>query len=215
MAAQWLIPCSFVCCTSGQTSGTFLLRNYYSSRGSPDLYETLRIWEAARATSAASTFFDPISIGPNEEKFLDGGSGANNPVRHIWGEATDIIDEEGEEGSLADNLSCLISIGTGQPAFKPFDDTLLGITNTLTNIVTETEATANSFHREQSKLFEGKLCFRFNVPRGMGDIGLAETEQRAAITAMTNDHLQSQVAQSDIKKCAQLLRQRQCMSDFT
>lgn len=202
--------CSFVCCTSRETSATTLLRSYHSPRGANDLYKTVRIWEAARATSAASTFFDSVEIGNNGQRFLDGGTGANNPIRQLWGEAADMIEKE----SLAKHLSCLISIGTGQPSYTSFDDSVLGIFKTLTNIATETEDTANWFHREQSSLFDKKLCFRFNVPRGMGDIGLAETEQRATIKSMTDDHLQSQVAQTSIKSCVRALKERQCMSDF-
>lgn len=119
-----------------------------------------------------------------------------------------------EKESLAKNLSCLVSIGTGQPRYTSFDDSVLGIFKTLTNITTETKDTANWFHREQSSLFDKGFCFRFNVPRGMGDIGLAETEQRATIKSMTDDHLQSQVAQTGIKSCVRALKERQCMSDF-
>jgi hypothetical protein len=113
----------FVCCTSGETSETALLRTWHTMRGDPELYNTVRIWEAARATSAASTFFDSISIGVPGQRFLDGGTGANNPVRHLWGEAVDSL-PRGE--LLPDNLGCLISIGTGQPDHKSFGETVLG-----------------------------------------------------------------------------------------
>ncbi len=39
------------------------LRSYKSSSGSNDLLNSVKIWEACRATSAASSFFDPIAIG--------------------------------------------------------------------------------------------------------------------------------------------------------
>ncbi|KAH0368016.1 phospholipase, patatin family protein, partial [Aureobasidium melanogenum] len=198
----------FVCCTSGETSESILLRSWPTPRGNPSLYRTVRIWEAARATSAASTFFDSISIGEPKKRFLDGGTGANNPVRHVWGEATDLL-PYGE--SLSDNLGCLISIGTGQPGYKPFEENVVGIGKTLLAIATETETTANQFHRERSVLFEieKKVCFRFNVPRGMGDIELHETEQLAAIESMTDAYLQTELVQGDVRKCAKSLRERQ------
>ena len=51
--------------------------------------DNIRIWEAARATSAAPTLFKRISIGPKgaEEEFLDGGMGCNNPVLRLIEEA--------------------------------------------------------------------------------------------------------------------------------
>ena len=38
----------------------------------------IKIWEAARATSAAPTYFKPITVG--NYTLLDGGLGANNPL---------------------------------------------------------------------------------------------------------------------------------------
>ncbi|KAH0040806.1 phospholipase, patatin family protein, partial [Aureobasidium melanogenum] len=196
----------FVCCTSGETSQTALLRTWYTTRGDPDLYKTVRIWEAARATSAASTFFDSITIGDPGQRFLDGGTGANNPIRHLWGEAVDLLSRQ---ESLPNNLGCLISIGTGQPGYKRFEETVQGIGKALLEIATETETTANEFHRYQSQLFESKICFRFNVPRGLGDIGLAETEQISAIKSMTSDYLQTEAVRGDIRICIQQLGERQ------
>ncbi|KAG9529935.1 ankyrin, partial [Aureobasidium melanogenum] len=189
----------------GETSQTTLLRTWPTTRGDPDLYETVRIWEAARATSAASTFFDSITIGEPGQRFLDGGTGANNPISHLWGEAKDVLSPE----SLLQNLGCLISIGTGQPGYKRFEETVQGIGKALLEIATETETTANEFHRYQSELFESKICFRFNVPRGLGDIGLAETEQISAIRSMTSDYLQTEAVQGDIRMCVQQLGERQ------
>ncbi|KAG9569139.1 ankyrin, partial [Aureobasidium melanogenum] len=196
----------FVCCTSGETSQTTLLQSWHTTRGDPDLYKTVRIWEAARATSAASSFFDSISIGEPKQRFLDGGTGANNPVHHVWGEAVDCLPHR---ESLPDNLGCLISIGTGQPGYRPFEETVVGIGKALLNIATGTESIANQFQREKSELFENKTCFRFNVPRGLGDIGLAETEQLAAIKSMTADHLQTEAVQAEIRSCVQRLGERQ------
>jgi hypothetical protein len=201
-----------VCCTSGEILETSLLRTWQTTRGDPDLDSTVRVWEAARATSAASTFFDSISIGDPGQRFLDGGTGANNPVRHVWGEAKDLL-PHGE--SLKDHLGCLISIGTGQPGYQPFKETVVGIGKALLAIATETEATADAFHREKSALFERKICFRFNVPRGLGDIGLAETEQLSAIKSMTSNYLQTEAVQRDLRMCVQQLGERQSVSEFS
>ncbi|KAH0160893.1 ankyrin, partial [Aureobasidium melanogenum] len=196
----------FVCCTSGETSQTAVLRTWHTTRGDSNLYKTVRIWEAARATSAASTFFDSITIGEPGQRFLDGGTGANNSVRHTWNEATDVLSRQ---GPLLENLGCLISIGTGQPGYKRLEETVQGIGKALLEIATETETTANEFHREHSGLFKDKICFRFNVPRGLGDIGLAETEQISDIKSMTDHYLQTEAVQGDIQICVQQLGERQ------
>src|ERR1700690_2286849 len=67
------------------------------------------IWEAARATSAAPTFFKRIRIGEKglEEEFVDGGLGCNNPIRQVLEEA-EIAFGPGRR------IACIVSIGTGQ-----------------------------------------------------------------------------------------------------
>lgn len=61
----------FVCATRAENSLPAVLRSYESRRNDP-FYDICQIWEAVRATSAASTFFEPIQIGPNGETFVDG-----------------------------------------------------------------------------------------------------------------------------------------------
>ena len=79
-----------MCATSKETGDTVRLTSYRSPRGRERLLRTTKIWEAGRATSAASSFFDPITIGNFEESFVDGATGANNPVYEVWNEAQDI-----------------------------------------------------------------------------------------------------------------------------
>ncbi|KAH8661016.1 hypothetical protein BGZ61DRAFT_152848 [Ilyonectria robusta] len=70
---------NFVCATSKETGDTVCLTSYRPRRLA-HLYDSTKIWRACRATSAATTFFDPIAIGPFQEQFVDGALGANNPV---------------------------------------------------------------------------------------------------------------------------------------
>ena len=56
------------------------LTSYNTHRGNTDLLNSTKIWEACQATSAASSFFDPIAIGRYGEEFVDGATGVNNPV---------------------------------------------------------------------------------------------------------------------------------------
>ena len=65
------------------------------------------IWEAARATSAAPTFFKPIKIKPPSPgiDYVDGGLGYNNP--------SDLARAEAQEIWPSSRLCCLVSLGTG------------------------------------------------------------------------------------------------------
>ncbi len=74
----------FVCATSKETTDTVCLTSYRSPRGRSHLLEHVKIWEACRATSAATSFFDPIEIGQFRETFVDGALGRNNPVYALW-----------------------------------------------------------------------------------------------------------------------------------
>lgn len=61
----------FVCTTRGYNGSPVILRSYDSSKINP-YYHDCTVWRSVRATSAASTFFDPIKLGPHDEPFVDG-----------------------------------------------------------------------------------------------------------------------------------------------
>lgn len=64
------------------------------------------IWQAARATSAAPSFFKEIEIGTPPIPYIDGGLGHNNPSELALREAGELWPTS--------KYSCLVSIGTGR-----------------------------------------------------------------------------------------------------
>ncbi len=198
----------FVCATSKETSDTVCLTSYKSLRGNNDLVNSVKIWEACRATSAASSFFDSISIGRYNEEFLDGATGANNPVVELWDQAQLMWGPE----PLEARVQCVISIGTGIPSLKPFRDDVMHIGETLVAISTETEQTAERFRRDKAHLDSGGRYFRFNVVRGLEDIGLEETTKAKDIAAATRRYVSSQEAFKQMQICAGNLRTRDTYS---
>jgi hypothetical protein len=153
----------FVCATSKETAETVCLTSHKSRRGNKDLWNSMTIWEACRATSAASSFFDPIAIGRYREEFIDGATGANNPIREVWDQAWL---EWGPE-ALESKIKCLISVRTGIPSLKPFKDDVCNLGDTLVAIATETEQTAERFRRERPSLDQAGRYHRFNVIAGL------------------------------------------------
>ncbi|KAG5798512.1 hypothetical protein H9Q69_002454 [Fusarium xylarioides] len=147
---------------------------YRPARGVAHLYDSTTIWQACRATSAATTFFDPIAIGPYQEQFVDGALGANNPVYTLWTQAQDVWGDD----QLQSRLRCLVSIGTGVPTLKPVRDDVLGIRATLTGLATETEKTAEQFRRDKASLDDEGRYYRFNVSRGLEGVGLTESKKQ-------------------------------------
>jgi patatin-like phospholipase/acyl hydrolase len=59
-------------------NGAVHLRSYEPGKVVPAEYKDWSIWEAARATCAAPTYFDRFY--KNNKIFVDGGLGFNNPV---------------------------------------------------------------------------------------------------------------------------------------
>jgi predicted acylesterase/phospholipase RssA len=195
-----------VCATSKETSETVCLTSYRTPRGSSDLLNSVTIWEACRATSAASSFFDPIAVGRFGEEFVDGATGANNPVREMWDQAQVAWGPEPLEG----RVKCLVSIGTGVPSLKPFKDDVLHIGATLVAIATETEQTAERFKRERPLLDSTGRYYRFNVNRGLENIGLEEAKKKNEIAAATRRYIAMQAVHTQLQACACSTASRAC-----
>jgi hypothetical protein len=197
---------SFVCATSKETSETVCLTSYKTPRGNNDLLNSVTIWEACRATSAATSFFDPIAIGRFGEQFVDGATGANNPVREVWDQAQLAWGPEPLEGKV----KCLVSIGTGVPSLKAFKDDVFNIGQTLAAIATETEVTAERFRRERGPLDSTGRYYRFNVVRGLEDIGLEEAKKVKEMAAATRRYISSQEVHRQMQACAGNIAGQEC-----
>jgi predicted acylesterase/phospholipase RssA len=206
---RWLTDDSwhrFVCATSKETGETVCLTSYRSPRSSSDLLNSVKIWEACRATSAATSFFDPIAVGRYMEEFVDGATGANNPVAVVWNEAQLMWGPEPVESKVR----CVVSIGTGVPSLKPFRDDVFHIGETLVAMATETEQTAEKFRRDKAYLDSSGRYFRFNVNRGLEEIGLEESRKRKEIAAATRRYITSQEVLNQMEACVRNLARREC-----
>jgi hypothetical protein len=205
----------FVCATSEQTSETVVLSSYYSDRRGNDLRKVAKIWEVARATSAAASFFDGIAIGG--EGFKDGGTGANNPINELWTEAADIFaDFDEPDWRLEDNLKCLVSIGTGQLLLTAFGTSVIKneVGEALVAITTNCEKTADTFHKHHSNLFQDRRAFRLNVEQGLEKVGLEEASKFPEIESATRRYIQTEATRLALKSCASNLKDRVCTSQF-
>lgn len=191
---------SFVCTVDYFTKDIVRLRNY-KLPDEPNIPAT--ICQAALATSAASTFFEPVSIG--DRIFADGGLGANNPVDEVEGEASNIWCSE--TGELKPLVKLFISIGTGQPAKKAFEDSIFKfLGQTVVQIATETDNTERKFIARWAKHFDEKRYFRFNVNQGLQNIGLDEYKKKGAMEAATTGYLTHGEQKFQLRDCIRNLR---------
>lgn len=201
---------SFVCTADRYTKDIVRLRSY-SLPHEPNIRAT--ICQAALATSAATTFFDPVSVG--ERSFADGGLGANNPVEEVEGEASNIWCAE--TGDLKPLVKCFISIGTGNPGKKAFEDSMAKfLSETVVQIATETENTERKFIARYAKHFDEKRYFRFNVEQGLQNIGLDEYKKKGAMEAATEGYITHKDRYFRVRDCIQNLSLKQSvyLEDF-
>lgn len=162
-----------------------LFRNYVSKNP----YYNAKIWEVARATSAAPRFFKRISVGRlgMEEEFIDGALGYNNPAELAIREARD-------EYTQDQHVACILSIGTGRRRAtgfqKPgnFQRVLpTELIETLKSIATSCERVAQEM-QERYRNCPG-LYHRLNVAVGMDDIALEEWDRLGEVTTHTQAYL--------------------------
>lgn len=190
-------PIRFVCAFRKTMNTPVKFRSYPADEDSdmPSVVNC-KIWEAARATSAAATFFDPITIGLHS--YVDGATGYNNPVEEVLHEAFSIW-----PNSLP-RIHCIVSIGTGVPGPRDFGDDLVDVLMTLKTISTETETTAERFRRNHVLLGLSGRYFRFNVVQGLEAVRLDEHEKVKEIEAAADRYLKSPDVVKSANKLAQL-----------
>ena len=159
-----------------------LFRSYQSN----EIHLDCKIWEAARATSAAPTFFKRIMIG-RDQPFIDGGLGRNNPSRLLLDEAKDLFGTR--------EIGCLLSIGTGQAEVISIRNPGIfqrmvvprDVMDALKAIATDCETT----HETMSSLFANSpnVYFRLNVEQGMQGIQFSEWEKLGNVEAHTTQYM--------------------------
>jgi Patatin-like phospholipase len=170
---------SFVCTADRDTKDIIRLRSY-SLPDKPNIRAT--ICQAALATLAATTFFKPVRI--RDRTYTDGGLGANNPVDEVEGEASNIWCSETED--LKPLVKCFISIGTGIPGKKTFEDTMIKfLGQTVAEIITETENTERRFIARWARHFDEKRYFHFSVDQGLQNVALDGYKNKVTMEAAT------------------------------
>ena len=143
----------------------------------PDLAHDIPIWEVARATSAAPTYFEPIKIDGLE--YIDGGFGANNPSNELYREVRKM-----HNGSTK-AVRILISVGTGvNDSFNRFTDKTglhryLHYLYFMKKWMTDSEAIHDSM-KETAGTHSFEYC-RLNVNQGVGDMKLDEWKTRGKL----------------------------------
>ncbi|TAQ88735.1 hypothetical protein B7494_g2948 [Chlorociboria aeruginascens] len=193
-------PCKiFVCAATASTSTKTVLRSYKPHFLPDFISEKCTIWEAGRATSAATGLFEPIKIGSCGQTFVDGAITYMNPVQLVYDEAQDIFGQERTENAM------LVSIGTGRAPLKPFRGNLKNIVGAMKRLMVDSQKAHDDFSSNHRKMIERNLFVRFNVYPGLEDVGIHEYEQTEKIEAATQAYLHDGETQRVFNRCIQTL----------
>ena len=190
----------------------------------------LYIWQVARATSAAPTYFRPIEIErgnqPESVTFKDGGFGSNNPSEEAY---LDIIEKH---GGKSQKMGPFISIGTGIPPIELFPRKKGNFRNAITNLKAALRLPSRTIgvHNRMERLanHNNKKCFpyfRFDGGERLGEIALDEwkghrltwltgKDKTPGCTTLdemyvaTAAYLAEPKVQEDLTECAKILVRR-------
>ena len=138
-------------------------------------------------TSAATTFFKPITIGRDGIEFVDAGFGYNNPC--------EVLIEEARRQFPGRGRLQVLSIGTGLGDVVSIGDTRLSILKALKRMASSSKAVAA---RLDGQYGDSGQYYRFNVDQGLNDITLSDWEKSSTISAHTHNYLKER--QRTIKK---------------
>ncbi|KAJ5190029.1 Acyl transferase/acyl hydrolase/lysophospholipase [Penicillium cf. griseofulvum] len=194
---------TFVCTTSKDTFQVTRLRSYPVSK---ETALSVTICEAALATSAATRFFDSVSIGNHQ--FVDGAFGANNPIEEVEEEAADVWCTTSR--ALKPLVKCLVSVGTGNAAQVPMDDNMLKfLSKTLVKMAIKPESTERHFMARWSNEVKGKRYFRFNVKQGLEQVHMTDFEKQSVIESATYAYLHHSSEKVRVRDCILNLSQKE------
>lgn len=183
---------AFVCTMPEKRHKEVVRLRTYDVNG--DKYPNCLIVEAARATTAATTYFKPMPIRDeegNKEMFVDAALGTNNPISVLWDEATDLFGKKRK-------LGCVVSLGTGSRDVEMVSNGsrlvekikfLISAAKLTKELGTDSE---KDNLRWQAKFEEFEhTYFRLNVDGGAQGIELSEWEKIGELKQRTRDYLQS------------------------
>ena len=179
-----------------------LLRTYSSQHEEP-IAEDCTIWQAARATTAAPTFFKSATIG--NQTFIDGGMAHNNPTLLMLTEMACVFPNA--------RLACVLSFGTGKsetisiPKKRSLTQRMLplDVITAIQKIATECESVHQMVEHRFSHTPD--VYFRFNVEQGLQAVSLSDWERLADVEAHTRQYMRLAEVESKLQRVVDVLLQ--------
>ncbi|KAL2263401.1 hypothetical protein VTK26DRAFT_6943 [Humicola hyalothermophila] len=185
------------------------VRSYPREYGTHEQWDDqITIWQAARATTAASSFFKPQMLGTGQKAraYIDAAIGVNNPINFLLDEAVD------ELGS-GRRLGCIVSVGTGTRTLQvPSKRTLFqgGIVyyKQLLRAAVKMATDGESAHWELSRRlspFPGSY-YRFSVTGAAEKIELHHYKELPTLKTLTAEYLAKEDIPEQIERLSRALK---------
>lgn len=95
----------------------------------------------------------------------------------------------------------IVSIGTGSAPGMTFQGNIKKIVEAMKEIVTQTERTADDFHRAHGKMVAQQCLYRFSVYHGLAEVGLEEYKEKAKIADATQTYLMQGETGQKVRAC--------------
>ncbi|KAH8826709.1 hypothetical protein DL96DRAFT_1210456 [Flagelloscypha sp. PMI_526] len=135
-----------------------LLRNYRSrfDTDSPGC----TVVEAIRATTAMPDLFTPVALGPPHRQI-----NYVSPTCHGFNNPTDQVRQEAKVAFPGRAISCIISLGCGNPGPIQIDEFHEGAARAVIQLAMDSVRVAEQTHRRLAGI--QNLYFRFDVPYGL------------------------------------------------
>ncbi|KAF3762534.1 hypothetical protein M406DRAFT_352811 [Cryphonectria parasitica EP155] len=193
---------AFVCTMPQHDRNATVRLRTYDVEG--DKFSKCQIYQAARATTAASTFFKPMPIQNDQgvvTNFVDAALGRNNPVGIL-------LEEAGSLFGTRRRLGCVVSLGTGSRKTelakgKSKAKQLVSLLSVLKEISTDTQ---RDHERMLSMLKDfPDTYFRLNVDGGAEKISLDDWGKIGLLKERTRKYLQDKAVADCIDKLAKAL----------
>ena len=169
------------------------------------------IWEAARATTAASSFFRPQTLGSgtSARAYIDAAIGTNNPVYSL-------IQQAVAEFGFGKPLGCVVSIGTGTRDNK-LDRVPSGWRNivyglgyyiNLGKTLQNTATDAEKVHRNLRTRVRSapRAYYRFNVPGAAARFKLNHYKKMPELKLVTSEYLARRDVAAQVRQTAEVLK---------
>jgi hypothetical protein len=163
-------------------------------------FEDITIWEAARATSAAPTYFPEMKF--KGVTFWDGGLLNNNPIDQLWDARFD----------AEVPVRCILSLGASRPTkvvLGPF--ALVNKIKQIAGFLTDCEPKHKDFERMIRRMntrrpdYKQIQYFRLNASTGSESIDLSDYRKMDDLEKYTNKYLDTTEARETILRCAWML----------